>query len=213
MFPGPTLLSAISAVLESALNRALELDPAGRQALLNALGGPVRFTVTAPAILHWTLARAGEHVQVRSQPEDEPALTIRGRPLAFAALALGDDRVFADERLQVVGDTALAHQFQQALSQLQPDWEAAMARHLGDVPAHFLGQRLRTAARWSRQVVLTMNANVEEYLHEESRALPGRRELEATFSAIDELNLRTERLEARLNLLASPDRNHDTEPM
>ena len=95
---------------------------------------------------------------------------------AFAALALGDDRVFADERLQVQGDTALAHQFQRALNQLQPDWEAAMARrHIGDVPAHFLGQRIRNAAKWSRQAVSTMNANVEEYIHEESRTLPGRR--------------------------------------
>ena len=32
MFPGPTLLSAISAIIEAALNRALELDPAGHKA-------------------------------------------------------------------------------------------------------------------------------------------------------------------------------------
>lgn len=213
MFPGPTLLSAVGAILEGALNRALELDTAGQRALLAALRGPVQFTITAPAPMHWTLDRIGERIQVRSQPDEAPVLAIAGRPVAFAALALGDDRVFADERLHVQGDTALAHQLQRALNQLQPDWEAAMARHIGDVPAHFLGQRIRSAVKWSRQAVGAMNANLEEYLHEESRTLPGRRELEATFQDIDELNLRTERLEARLNQLAVTGRNNDTETL
>ena len=88
-----------------------------------------------------------------------------------------------------------------------------MARHIGDVPAHFLGQRIRNAVKWSRQAASTMNANAEEYIHEESRTLPGRRELEATFQDIDELNLRTERLEARLNQLTAPGSNNDTETL
>jgi ubiquinone biosynthesis protein UbiJ len=140
-------------------------------------------------------------------------LIITGRPVAFAALALGDDRVFADERLTVEGDTALAHQLQLALNQLQPDWEAAMANHIGDVPAHFIGKRIRQAVKWSRQAFSTMNANVEEYVHEESRTLPGRRELEATFQDIDELSLRTERLEARLNQLQASGSDNDTETL
>ncbi|MCK5888268.1 MAG: SCP2 sterol-binding domain-containing protein [Alcanivorax sp.] len=136
---------------------------------------------------------------------------ITGRPVAFAALALGDDRVFADERLTVEGDTALAHQLQRALNQLQPDWEAAMANHLGDVPAHFIGKRIRQAVKWSRQAFSTMNANVEEYVHEETRTLPGRRELEATFQDIDELSLRTERLEARLKLVENRGKTDEPE--
>lgn len=211
MFPGPTLLSAVSAIVETALNRALALDPSGRDALLKALAGPVQFNITAPFATTWTLARAGDQVQVRSQPDDQAVLSISGKPVAFAALALGDDRVFADERLRVAGDTALAHQLQRAMDQLEPDWEAAMARHIGDVPAHLLGRSIRNAVQWSRNAFNTMNANIEEYLHEESRALPGRRELEATFADIDELNLRAERLEARLNQLELSGSDTDTE--
>lgn len=96
MFPGPTLLSAVSAILESALNRALELDPAGHRALMEALAGPVQFNVTDPVPLTYTLDRAGERIRVGSQPVDQPALEITGKPIAFAALATGDDRVFAD---------------------------------------------------------------------------------------------------------------------
>ncbi|AOY89864.1 hypothetical protein BKP64_17770 [Marinobacter salinus] len=199
MFPGPTLLAAVTAIIERGLNQALELDPAGRQALLGAMESPIEFSITAPFALSCSLSGVGERVQVSSQPSEAPALEVSGKPLAFAALATGDDRVFRDGRLSVVGDTALAHQLQQALNQLDPDWEAAMAAHVGDVPAHFLGKRIRNAVKWSRQAFHSLNANIEEYVHEESRTLPGRRELEATFEDIDNLSLRTERLEARLN--------------
>ncbi|MFP3977212.1 SCP2 domain-containing protein [Marinobacter sp. KMM 10035] len=198
MFPGPTLLTALTAIIERALNQALELDPAGQQALLGALEGPVQFRITHPISLTCSLHRMGNQVQVRSQPVEDPALEISGKPLAFAALATGDDRVFTDNRLSVNGDTALAHQFQRALDKLNPDWEAAMARHIGDVPAHFIGKRIRSSVSWSRQAFTSLNANIEEYVHEESRALPGRRELEATFEDVDALNLRTERLAARI---------------
>ena len=199
MFPGPTLLAALTGVIESALNHALELDPAGRRDLLAALDGAVQIELTAPLALSVTLEGGAERVRVSSQPVESPALIIRGRPIAVAALATGDDRVIGDGRLTVQGDTALAHQLQRALNRLSPDWEAALARHLGDVPAHFLGQRVRAAVKWSRHAFAALNANVEEYVHEESRALPGRRELEATFADIDELSLRTERLQARID--------------
>jgi len=198
MFPGPTLMSAVTAVIERGLNRALELDPAGRQALMKALTGPVQFTVDAPLALTLSLVPADNRIQVAGQPQETPALELRGRAMAFAALATGDNQVFSEGRIGVTGDMALAHQFQRAIDQLDPDWEAAMADYIGDVPAHFLGQRLRGAVKWSRQAFQSLNANVEEYIHEESRSLPGRRELEATFEDIDQLSLRVERLDARI---------------
>ncbi len=67
MLPGPTLLAAISAIVEHALNRALELDPAGREALMQALSGPVQFDVTAPVALTYTLARAGDRLGDRAE--------------------------------------------------------------------------------------------------------------------------------------------------
>lgn len=191
-------MSAVTAVLERGLNRALALDPAGRQALMAALTGPVQFTVETSLRLHLALVPAENRIQVVSQPPESPALELIGRPMAFVALATGDDQVFSQGRIRVLGDMALAHQFQRAIDQLDPDWEAAMAEYLGDVPAHFLGQRMRGAVKWSRQALHSLNANVEEYIHEESRSLPGRRELEATFEDIDQVSLRVERLDARI---------------
>ncbi|MDL0431231.1 SCP2 sterol-binding domain-containing protein [Marinobacter sp. TBZ242] len=210
MFPGPTLMSAVTAIVESALNRALELDPAGKQAMTSALTGPVQFSFES-VNLTLVLQQAGGRVQVAGQPAESPALVLSGRPMAFAALATGDGRVFSEGRIRVTGDTAMAHQFQRAIDQLDPDWEAAMAAYVGDVPAHFIGQRIRGALGWSRQAFTSLNANVEEYIHEESQSLPGRRELEATFTDIDRLALRTERLEARIEQLEKPNRSDQPE--
>ncbi|WP_404365122.1 SCP2 domain-containing protein [Marinobacter sp.] len=201
MFPGPTLRAAASRVLESALNQSLALDPAGRRDFLNALSGLVQFRITGPGTLFLTLQKAGAGVQVGSEPAEDPSLELCGPPLAFIALALGDRSALSQGRIAVNGDAALAHEFQRALEQLDPDWEAALARHAGDLPAHFIGQRVRAAVSWSRQASASLNANLEEYIHEESRQLPGRRELEATFADIDSLSLRSERLAARVERL------------
>lgn len=200
MFPGPTLQAAVTQVVEQALNRALALDPAGRQSLLDAVAAPVQFDFSGLGLCLY-LRTVGEQVQVGSTPPEDAALIVSGRPMAFAALAQGDDRVFSDERLQVQGDVSRAHALQRALAQLQPDWEAALARYTGDVPAHFIGQRVRGALRWQKQAFASLNANLEEYIHEESRSLPGRNELAATFEDIDQLALQTDRLAARLDRL------------
>lgn len=201
----PTLQAAITGILEAALNQALALDPAGRDTLMSALSRPVCFHITAPAPFTLCLQATASGVQVTGEYPEAPTLEVSGPPLAFAALALGDDAVFADGRLEVIGDTARALQLQHALHHLEPDWEAALARHTGDLPAHFLGQRVRGAARWIRQATASVNASIEEYIHEESRMLPGRRELEATYEDIDDLSLRVERLAARVSLLEASD--------
>lgn len=201
MRPGPTLRSAISAVVEAALNRALALDPAGRQALLSALAGAVQFEIGRDRAMILTLQRQHDRVRVGSEPLDDAALVLSGPALAFAALALGERQVFAEGRISVSGDTALAHQFQRALEQLEPDWEAALAARIGDLPAHFVGQRVREAMAWRRRAADSLTRNLEEYIHEESGQLPGRRELEATFTDIDDLSLRVERLDARVSRL------------
>jgi ubiquinone biosynthesis protein UbiJ len=199
MFPGPTLLTAVTTVIERALNRALDLDPAGRRTLLGILDEPVQLNIAAPVFLTCSLHSAGEQILVSSQPANRPELTISGKPIAFAAWVLGDYQTIHDGRLDISGNTDLARQLQHAIQVLNPDWEAAIAVHIGDIPAHFLGNRIRGAVTWSRQAFHALNANIEEYVHEESRLLPGHRELKATFEDIKALNLRMMELEARLN--------------
>ena len=161
MFPGPTLQAAITQVIEQALNRTLQLDPAGRDLLLAALARPVAFRIETTGMV-LSLQQVKDRVQ---------------------------------------GDVGSAHALQRAMADLNPDWEAALAGHIGDIPAHFIGQRVRGALGWQRQAFRSLSASVEEYIHEESGSLPGRNELSATFEDIDQLNLQSDRLAARIQYL------------
>ncbi len=46
-----------------------------------------------------------------------------------------------------------------------------------------------------------MRANLDEYRHEESALLPGKNELEAFYQRIDDLRLRADRFNSRLQKL------------
>ncbi|QCF26957.1 ubiquinone biosynthesis accessory factor UbiJ [Hydrocarboniclastica marina] len=200
---GLTLGSAIAATVEQALNRSLGLDPVSHEALRKLLEEPFLIRLEPPGLELWLTA---DHrtLHVQQHCALEPALTLTGSPLAFAAAALGDPHVFRDERVKAVGDVSLAHHFQRLLQQMEPDWEASLAKAVGGVPAHFIARRVRQSLRWSREARQTLSRNVEEYLHEESRTLPARGEAEAFFEDVDNLRLDTDRLAARLDLLSRP---------
>jgi len=181
---------------ENALNQALELDAAARRELVGLLGEPVTVDLDPPGLTLQLRADSDRlRLTIADQASDTLALT--GSALAFAGLLLGDENVFAQGRIQISGDVTLAQQLQAALNRLEPDWEAALAARIGDVPAHFLGNRIREAIHWSRRAHESLLANVDEYLHEETRTLPPRAELDARLQDIDALRLTVDRLEAR----------------
>ncbi|KXS54459.1 MAG: hypothetical protein AWU57_1154 [Marinobacter sp. T13-3] len=203
--------SDLAAILQTGLNRALALDPAGRAALMQSLAQPVCIRLTTPVEAVVTLSVDEPLVRVRNEANEAATVALSGGPIALTALALGDPQVMSEGRLTVEGDQDQARQLLQALAQLNPDWEAAMARHLGDVPAHLLGKALRNGVQWSRQAMASVTANLEEYIHEETRTLPGRRELAARTQAIADLEQRTNALDAKLTALGNTDSDHQTE--
>lgn len=197
---GRTFSTGIVAALEQALNHALALDPVARKALMALLDEPFLLQLEPPG-LELYLTADSRCVRLQSASEIPAAVTLSGSPLAFAAVALGDDEAFRDGRLTLEGDVARAHQLQRILQQLQPDWEASLAETIGDVPAHFLARRLRQALSWSREARSGLTRNIEEYLQEESGTVPARPEAEALFEDIDALRLKADRLAARVSKL------------
>ena len=56
--------------------------------------------------------------------------------------------------------------------------------------------------QWSKQSHESLIANIEEHLHEESKLLPNRYELEDQFEKIGKLSLSVSKLKERLEKLA-----------
>ncbi len=193
----PTLLTA---AVETALDRALALDPetAGRLAGLEG-----RVLALELAGLDLTLYLVlGRRIQVLGGYEGEPDAAISGTPLALARMPLEEKgrSLFAGE-VRLSGDSEVAHRFQAALEDLDIDWEELLAGAIGDPAAHQLGRGVRGLGRWLARTTDTLAADLGEYLREESRLLPARIELDNLFSDIDRIRSDADRLEARIRRL------------
>ena len=73
-----------------------------------------------------------------------------------------------------------------------------VARWLGDVPAHALGEVVRGVSAWLGRAGAALRMNTAEYLQEESCALPAPLEAQAFYSDVERLRDDVERLAARL---------------
>lgn len=196
-----TLRLAALQAAEIAINQALHLDPASRTRLLALLQQPLEVRLSAPAMTVYLLS-AGERLCLLRETGESAGVQVEGTPLAFLALASGDRDTLRDGRIRLEGDAEQARALQQTFDQLELDWEGALASVIGDIPAHFLGRRVRDSLRWAQQARQRLMQNVEEYVREESQHVPPRAQAEDFFDQIDELLLATDRLSARVERLA-----------
>ncbi|MCL5425762.1 MAG: hypothetical protein M1154_09055, partial [Gammaproteobacteria bacterium] len=111
------------------------------------------------------------------------------------------ERLMFDGKLAVRGHIHLLEATRQLLFDLDIDWESELARWLGDVPAHSLAEGLRLMARWGLRAKDELLQDVAEYVFEEARLLPGQQQRNVLREHLTELEVATDRLEARFKRL------------
>lgn len=194
----PTLHTAGLAAAETALNRALELAPAGASQL-GRLGDCVfALHCTAPFVDIY-LQPEGRQIRLMGIYDGPVTTSIRGRASDFAELATATDAAatLINGDLELHGDSGPLLELQSILTQLDVDWEAPLVNALGDVAGHQLAQFLRDSFSWGKQASSSFGRQLEEFIHEEARLCPPRLELEDFYKDVQELGLRVERLESR----------------
>lgn len=194
----PTLHTAGLAAAEAALNRALELAPAGAAALAELDENVFALHCTAPTVDVYLQPQRGS-IRLMCIYDGPITTSIRGEASEFAALATASDPAAAliNGKLELQGDSAPLIELQRALSQLDVDWEAPLVGALGDVVGHQLAEMLRGVFSWSKQASASFGRQLEEFIHEEARLSPPRLELEDFYKDVQQLGLRVERLESR----------------
>jgi ubiquinone biosynthesis protein UbiJ len=198
-----TATSLLTAALENALNRYIQMDEeavAGLDDLENrAIGLSI---INTPIELFMILEN--RYISVRDSFEGDVDAYISATPLALIKSGqTGDNsQAFFRGEMHVTGDTAVGHQFQQLLKNVDIDWEEQLSRITGDVLAHSIGHTLRSSMKWARQAGETLQQDTAEYLQEESGMLPRPEEVTGFLSEVDELRDATARLEARIRRLA-----------
>lgn len=196
----PTLHTAGLTGLEALINQTLKLDPASRQRLARLAGHVFLLHCTAPNIAIYLIPGA-EGVSLQGVYPAEADTRLSGTASEFTKLLAADDPASAliNGNLQLHGDSQALIELQKIAGDLDIDWEAPLADLFGDVIGHQLGRGLRAGFQWGWQALRNVRRQFDDYLMEESELLAPRWQVENFCNDVDQLALRTERLEARLN--------------
>jgi ubiquinone biosynthesis protein UbiJ len=146
------------------------------------------------AVLH----AEGQRLRVRTSAEGATA-TLRATPLDLLKLVRAEG-VSGVKRTQanLSGDLQVAERYSQLLKLARPDVEDELAKWVGDVPAHALGELAHGVGAWLARAASALRMNTAEYLQEESRVMPAALEAEAFYADVERLRDDVERTAVRL---------------
>lgn len=201
--------------LETALNRALALDPDTRDALRPLDGRSVVLSLDPPggegAPLALRLTVAQDRLNVGPVDlEATPDLAVRGTlagALSFGMQTLlpkllggreDDDASVPVGRMRIEGDADLARRLQRLAERFDPDWRQPFAAVFGDVIGVQIANGFAAALKQAWAGGRSFAENAAEYLTEESRDVVPRAELEAFYDDVDALRDDAARLAARV---------------
>lgn len=186
-------------LLETALNRALALDPETRAALAPLDGQRLQVHLESPP-LAMELRVDGEAMRVGPAQGDEPDLSVRAGIGALLGQLpfLKASGATPVGKVRISGDAELARQLQRLAEGFDPDWEQPFADALGPVIGPQVAKAVRAGLREARVQGAAFAKAGAEFLTEESRDLVPKAEQQAFFDEVDALRDRVERLAARV---------------
>lgn len=175
-------------VLQGLINRAIALDEKSSSRLNKLAGKSLRIECTDPAcdvLIHIESQHIELHsLSINSPQQDfkKPAVTthIQGSLSAFFEIAAADDKAAAliNADVRLIGDSQILIDLQQALNFIDLDWEFHLAKLLGDIPAHLIGNLSRTSFAHLSRLTPIFRRHLKEFLQEETRTAPLQSELD-----------------------------------
>lgn len=193
------LPTAVTASIEVALNRVLQLDEDTLARLAGLQGKVIAIEFRGLDVAIYLIPEA-EKLTVYGRFEGEADTVLRGTPVALMRMGLAKhagDVLFAGD-VEISGDVELGQAFGEIINDLDIDWEEQLSHLTGDLVAHKVGNFLRGALAWGEQTADTLGQDVAEYLQEENEALPNRDEVEYYLSQVDVMRTDVDRIEARV---------------
>jgi ubiquinone biosynthesis protein UbiJ len=197
-----TLHTAAIGGLETAINAALRLDQSTLKKLQTLERHVFHLRCTAPE-LDLFLIPGVDEVRLCGFYDGDADTTLSGSAQEFAKLVTSSDpaSTLINGDLELHGDSQALINLQKILQQLDVDWEAPLSNIFGDVISHQMGKSIRQGFSFGLQALQGFKRHVDEYIVEESDLVPPRWQVEQFFTDIDQLAMRTERLQAQFEKL------------
>ncbi len=182
---------------ELILNAVLRQDPESRDNLKQFVHRSIAIKIET---INCTIIVKMEDQQLLldSNTNTDADLTISATIIALIKLWQNPNNLFSKD-IEIQGDTQLAKQLSDLLSNFGLDWEALISYLTGYTMAHPLAYGLRQATVWAKSAHTSMKQNLAEYLREEIKLLPDQSPITYYLTGIDKLRADCDRLAARIN--------------
>ncbi len=191
-------MSSLLEPVAALLNRGIEASASAR-GLCAELENRRLALVLEPAGTRVCLAARDGQLATELDDAGDCDAELKGTALGFGRLLLGDAQaVLREGTVRISGDTEIAEKFQALLEMARPEPEAELAKLVGDVAAHQLGNTARGLSAWSKQAGNSLGRSLSEYLREERHDLPTRTEMREHLDAVDDFAAGVDRAAARL---------------
>ena len=186
--------------LETALNRAVAMDPDTGEALRRFDGRKVELTLESPP-LALQLRVDGDRLRVGPVDTDhEPDLAVRSTLAGMLSQLpfLRRDDAPPIGKVRVSGDAELARQLPKLADRFDPDWQQPFVGVFGEVIGVQIANAIGAGLRQAQVVAKNGSESLADYLTEESRDVVPRAELAAFHDDVDGLRDDVERIAARI---------------
>ncbi|MCH7817406.1 MAG: SCP2 sterol-binding domain-containing protein [Proteobacteria bacterium] len=192
--------------IEQILNQLLKNDAHLAKRLSPFAGKVIQVKSSMPTI---SLTLSFDAGRIRLSAIDSETLMLnpdaiisgRSSDLLDLIIIKSDRRPLANKAISISGDVLLVQDIYHTLMDLDIDWEDYLAPLLGDVITNEIGQFADDVRQWSDGAKRSMQRNVDDYLKEEIRVVPGRAEVDSFGDDLDRLKLDIDRLQARTDNL------------
>ncbi len=192
----------VTAVVETMINKALEMNPTSSRALsrLNGQCLQIHFKEFDRTL---TLVFSSQQADVLAHYEG-----IADCRLSLSLTSLIDlqdknqiTRLIKQGTIDLEGDIELAQSFSQLMKESQPDIEEILSVYTGDIIAHSLVQSGKEGADWVKKRLHTHQKHVAEAVTQEWKMIPPALEIAYFCDQVDELHTRVEQCESKLTRL------------
>ncbi len=140
-----------------------------------------------------------------SEALGEPAdVTVRGTAPQLFRLLTDSGRPLADREIRVEGDAELLLDLQRALDEIDVRWEDYLGPILGDILTGGLSSAVTDVRDLARDAGGNIKRNLENFVQYEAGVMPTPEEMGLFVARVDELRLRLDRLQARIENLDRP---------
>lgn len=192
-------------VLEKAFNAYLSLDTENQASFTRLTGRTLGLHLKRPNVSIY-FSFENDTVRLSLEKPEHIDTDIYASLFQLMRLKLSRQPSLVNTQFYIKGDVDTAQSFHELMKQHYIDWEEHLSRIIGDVSAHKMIQLLKIPADSLKRNREKVVADITEYCQEEARLLPSSQEVQAFREDLEELRLRLDRLQARINIVK---KNHD----